>query len=161
MDRVADVELNRRGFLKFVAACTAIVTVPVPMAFAELEKDVDSIRRHPLIKINLQDGSERHFNLDVEKVELVVDYESCWDTGFSLGGRHRSSHMINSPTYALRDTYGTQYLSCRATFRYENDDPDEYYIIELHDVVERRPGQNYTRMDVIGGESFFMRVRDD
>lgn len=162
MDNSVDVGLNRRGFLKFVAALTAVVAVPVPQAFADLEKDVDSIRRHALIKINLANGGTRHFNLDVEKVTLDIDLETCWDTGFGFGSRRSVTHMVSSPTYALRLEDGTQYLSCvPASFQYENDDPEEFYTIELHEAVEQLPGQNYRRCDVVGGDSFFARGQDD
>lgn len=164
MDRVEDVGMNRRGFLKFLAVCSSVVVgTQIPEAFAGLARDVDSIRRHPMVKINLRDGGVRVFNLDVTDVDLVVDLETYWGGSFSdLRDGFGSSRILNTPTYCLhvKDT-GTHYLSTKTAYEYENDDPEEFYTIILNEAVEQRKGENYRRMDVVGGAPFFVRDRDD
>ncbi len=164
MDRVEDVGLNRRGFLKFLSICAAAsASVKVPEAFADLSRDVDSIRRHPMVKINLRDGGERFFNLDVDDVSLTVDLESYWGGSiFNMRDGGGRSRLLSSPTYCLDLKDGPSYLTCRPVdFIYENDDPEEFYTIVFHEAVEQHPGQNHRRVDAIGGDSFFIRERDD
>lgn len=156
MDRPANIELNRRSFMKTALAVAALTPVAVHEAFADLEKDLDSIRRHPLVRIELRDGKTITYNLDVHDVEIIVDIESDW-TG-SWGSREHFAVTTAAPTYALIVKDGPKYLTTKVSTEYSNDDPEEFYFIVMKEAVRIDPGEEYVRMDTVGGSTSFFKL---
>lgn len=128
-----DVMTNRRQFLSLVAA---LVTTGMPIARAQVIVDnITHVTSHHIVKVKLRTGEARSFNLDVDEVKIVVDYESFV---IDYRERHYETSLCRAVTYMV-EARGRSYLSNLLESSFEEDERGHfYYTITLLDAVEQK-----------------------